>query len=106
MSWVYRPGHPAANENGMVPREIAGDPPKARSALPGPMVISDSIEVRSMVDGRVYDSKSRLRRSYREGSYIEVGNEEQKPVAPPKPDRKAVRDSVRRAAARVGIPTC
>lgn len=103
---VYRPGHPLANSNGMVPRALAGDPPRARSDLSGPMVISDAVEVRSMVDGKVYDSKSRLRRSYRDHGVIEVGNEPLKPKAPPKPDRMAVRDSVRKAASRVGIPTC
>lgn len=104
MPWVYRPGHPSANENGMVPKEIAGPPLVQRSDLPSPMVISDDIEVKSMVDGKVYSSKSALRRSYREGGYIEVGNEEMKPAPKPKPDRKAIRESVRKAASRVGIP--
>lgn len=74
------------------------------SDLPCPTIISDQIELRSMVDNQIYTSKSALRRSYRENGYVEVGNEEQKPKAPFKPDRKAIKDSVRRAASRVGIP--
>lgn len=76
-----------------------------KSDLPFPMIISDQIEVKSMVDGKIYTSKSALRASYRAKGYIEVGNEEQKIPPKPKPDRKAIRDSVRRAASRVGIPT-
>lgn len=37
---------------------------------------TDSMDgVRNPVDGKMYDSKSRLRRSYRENGVIEVGNE-------------------------------
>lgn len=75
----------------------------ARSGLAFPMVISDQIEVKSMVDGQTYTSKSRLRRSYRENGYIEVGNEEQKMPPKPKPDRKAIRESVAKAMNRAGI---
>jgi hypothetical protein len=82
----------------------------ARSRLPCPMLISDQTEpVRSMVDGKTYDSKSALRRTYSpsgnaEGErYNEVGNETQEIPSRPKPDRKAIRESVRRAASRVGI---
>jgi hypothetical protein len=103
MSWVYRPGHPAANENGMVPRDLAGEPVAARSALPGPMVISDAVEVKSMVDGAIYTSKSALRRSYRERGYVEVGNEEMKPRPKPRADRKGIKAAVRRAASQVGL---
>jgi len=110
--WVYRPGHPQADENGMVPKIIAGAPVRAASDLPRPMVISDYTELRSMADGRMYTSKAALRASYlpsgnpQGARYIEVGNEELKPPPPMKPDKKAIRESVRKAAARVGIPTC
>lgn len=78
----------------------------AVSHLPAPMLITDNIELQSQVDGKTYTSKARLRRSYRERGYVEVGNEWlgkdfKKPE--PKVDRKAIRDSVRKAAARVGI---
>ena len=77
-------------------------PPK-RSALAFPMVISDQIEIKSMVDGQTYTSKSALRQSYRAKGYVEVGNEEMKPAPKPKPDRKAIRNSVGKALNRVGI---
>lgn len=102
--WVYRPGHPDANENGMVPKIVA--PALAASSLPRPMVISDYTEVKSMVDGKTYTSKALLRQSYKAKGYVEVGNEELKPPPKPAPDKKAIRESVRKAAARVGIPTC
>lgn len=74
------------------------------SSLPRPMVISDYAgDVKSMVSGKFYDSKSALRREYKERGYIEVGNEEMKVKPPPKPDRRAIRESVAKAAQRVGI---
>lgn len=77
--------------------------PQAVSDLPRPMVISDHMDtVKSMVDGQMYDSKSALRRTYREGGYIEVGNEELKPFRRPEPDAKAIRDSVSRAMTQAG----
>jgi hypothetical protein len=71
-----------------------------RSHLPAPMIQTDNIEVRSMVDGKTYTSKSSLRRSYRQAGYIEVGNEEQKPPKKAPPDRKGISDAVERAFAR------
>jgi hypothetical protein len=103
MSVVYRPGHPLANENGMVEKELAGEPIAARSQLPGPMIISDQIELQAQHDGQIYTSKSALRRSYRQNGYVEVGNEEQKPFVKPKPDRKAIKDAVGKAMNRAGI---
>lgn len=90
-------------------------PPKehiapARSSLPAPMVVGDSIEpTRSMADGKYYTSKSRLRGTYKPNgnpngnSYIEVGTEALKPKEKPKPDRKAINASVEKAFARVGL---
>lgn len=106
MPLVHRPGHPLADEFGMVEKHLAGQPIKTRSSLPCPMIMSDHIEIKSMVDGQTYTSKSALRRSYRENGYIEVGNEEMKPAPKPKPDRKAIRHSVRKALSQVGISTC
>lgn len=79
--------------------------PPARSELPFPMIVSDQIELQSQVDGKIYTSKSALRRSYRERGYVEIGNEELKPKPAFKPDRKAIRNSVGKALAQVGIPT-
>jgi len=105
MSLVHRPNHPDADEFGMVDKAIAGEPTPARSNLPFPMIISDQIELKSMVDGKIYTSKSALRRSYRAKGYDEVGNEwlrnEPKRVEP-KIDRRAIRDTVGRAMTRAG----
>lgn len=77
----------------------------ARSHLPCPYIVGDGIEVKSMVDGKIYTSKAALRRSYREKGYIEVGNEEQKMPPKPKPDRRAIRESIERAFSQTGIAT-
>lgn len=81
----------------------ARDIERARSSLPAPTVIGDSIELKSMVDGKVYTSKAALRASYRAKGYVEVGNERLDPPAKPKPNRKAIRDSAARALSQVGI---
>jgi hypothetical protein len=76
----------------------------ARSKLPFPMVRSDYLpDVKSMVSGKHYDSKSALRAEYRAKGYIEVGNESFKDPPKPKPDRKAIRNTVGKALNRVGI---
>ncbi|WP_157158120.1 hypothetical protein [Bradyrhizobium genomosp. III] len=52
----------------------------ARSELPRPMVISDSLDgIQSMVSGERFDSKAELRRHYRANGMIEVGNDTIKP---------------------------
>lgn len=67
----------------------------AASDLPAPRFFSDSIEVRSMADGKMYTSKSRLRADYKARGVQEIGNE--KPpekrefIRPP-----SVRDDLRR----------
>lgn len=81
-----------------------------RSDLPAPMIMGDSIEpTRSMADGRTYTSKAKLRATYLPGGnpsgsrYLEVGNEKFAPRAKPKPDRRAINESVEKAFAKVGI---
>lgn len=72
----------------------------AQSDLPVPRIISDTMEpVQSMVDGRIYTSKAKIRASYRAAGVVEVGNDPQrmKPKAKTKPDRNAIRQSVRKA---------
>ena len=76
----------------------------ARSGFPCPMVIRDSMDdIQSMADGRIYDSKSALRRSYTaEGNpqgrdYQEIGGTEIEPAGRASVDKKAVRDAVDKA---------
>jgi hypothetical protein len=49
--------------------------PPARSALPRPYVISDTMEPTEQVDGRFYTSKSQFRATGRALGLIEVGND-------------------------------
>lgn len=69
------------------------------------MVIGDTMEdgVQSQLDGKIYTSKSELRKTYRKAGVLEVGNDPQrfKPFVKPKPDRKAIKTAVEKAAARV-----
>ena len=47
-----------------------------RSDLAAPMVIRDGMDaVQSMLDGQMYESKSSLRRTYRQAGVVEVGND-------------------------------
>lgn len=76
----------------------------ARSGFPCPMVIRDNIDgLQSMADGRVYDSKSALRRSYTaDGNpqgrdYQEIGGMEIEPAGRASVDKKALRDAVDKA---------
>lgn len=75
----------------------------ARSSLPCPRIMSDAMEpVQSMLDGKMYDSKSALRATYRANNCIEVGNDPQR-FAPRKKkqvDRKAVKTALDIAQAR------
>ena len=78
-------------------------PPK-RSDLKAPMLIRDSCDpVQSMLDGKYYDSKSTLRRTYKQAGVTEVGNDKPPPFKKPRPDRKAMKAAVRKAASRVGL---
>lgn len=75
-----------------------------RGAHPAPRVIADTMDpVRSMLDGRYYDSKSTLRRTYREGGVIEVGNDVPTKQPPKKHDRQGVKAAVHRAFSQVGF---
>ena len=63
--------------------------PVAASHLPRPYVISDQLpDLRGMHDGKFYDSKSKLRRSYRAAGVIELGSDA--PTTPAPPQRKRV----------------
>ncbi|MEH3108987.1 MAG: hypothetical protein PGN22_02650 [Agrobacterium cavarae] len=86
------------------PLECLAVPPQGASdALPVPNFISDTMEpVQSMLDGRHYSSKSALRATYKAAGVTEVGNDPARlrPRRKPKPDRKAIRDSIEKATAR------
>lgn len=80
------------------------DPEPARSDLSAPYYISDIMPaVQSMGNGKMYESKSEMRKHYKRDGLIEVGNDPARHVKfkRPAPDRKAMRDSIRKAAARV-----
>lgn len=75
-----------------------------RSALPCPMIIRDGMaSTQSMADGRVYDSKSALRRSYTaEGNpqgrdYTEIGGSEIEPAGHAAVDKAGIRDALEKS---------
>ena len=75
MTWIYRPNHPQANENGMVDRSIVG----GQSPEIALYVISDTISgTWHPGDGKFYDSKSNFRKTTKSLGAIEVGNEQQR----------------------------
>jgi hypothetical protein len=78
--------------------------PQARSdAIPVPMFISDTMDaVKSMADGKYYDSKSAIRAGYKAGGYVEVGNDTShlKPRQETRPDPAHINDAVEKAVAR------
>jgi hypothetical protein len=73
----------------------------ARSSLPMPLIISDSMPAAEHVDGKFYESKSAFRRVTKARGLIEVGNDPARHRKPAKPDRdKAIDASIERAFAR------
>lgn len=92
--FVYRPKHPDADENGMVPLSIAGPKQLAR---PAPGVISDMMNpVKHHGTGRVIDSKSRFRADTKASGCIEIGNEPIRPRHPIRLDRRERREAIQR----------
>ena len=78
-------------------------PAAKRSDLPCPRLMSDSMPpVQSQVDGRMYDSKSAIRASYRAHGVEEIGNDPArlKPFVRPKTDRREIKQTVEKAVAR------
>lgn len=82
--------------------------PPPRSELGAPFLISDNLEsigglngLQCQVSGKFFTSKKLMRDEYRARGVVEMGND--KPPSPkrPKPDRKAIRDAVKRAAWQV-----
>lgn len=102
MSWIYRPNHPLANENGMIERHLVDDGPVASSSLPRPYVVSDSLGggVKHLATGQILDSKSAHRRLNKELGLVELGNEKEahlKQPAPPKLDKRQRKNDIRKA---------
>lgn len=75
-----------------------------RSDLPCPRLAGDVMTpVQSMLDGKMYDSKSALRATYRAAGVTEIGNDPArlKPRTKKPIDDKVIADTVEKAAARV-----
>ena len=73
----------------------------ARSRLPCPHVISDTMDAVEQVDGKFYTSKRQFRAVGRSLGLTEVGNEKQKPKVR-ETDTKAVRQA-RQAAVKIAV---
>jgi hypothetical protein len=79
-----------------------------RSDLSAPMLICDTMEpVQSQLDGQMYDSKAKLRATYKQAGMVEVGNDssvtDPKPFKRPKPKREEVKAAVGKAFSRAGL---
>jgi hypothetical protein len=90
--------------------EVANWPANHTQPLAAPSVIRDDMPpTRSMVDGSIHESKRGIRKTYEpsgnaEGvKYTEVGNDPARlgPRRKPKPDPKAVRESLAKAQAKL-----
>lgn len=79
-----------------------------RANLATPGLILDTMQpIQSQLDGKTYDSKAALRRTYKQAGVVEIGNDSSvmnpKPPKRPKVDRKAVANTVDKAFARAGF---
>jgi len=82
--------------------------PDNRSHLTAPMIVTDTMKpVQSMLDGKMYDSKSKLRSTYKAAGMVELGNDSSvtkpTPLKRQKPDRKKIRDTIDKSFSRVGL---
>lgn len=97
-TYLYRPDHPEASENGFVERSKAYATICKTDTV---HVISDTMDLtRHMADGRYYDSKSQYRKVTRANNCVEVGNDTAallKPRQTRMPDAGRRRDDIRRA---------
>lgn len=83
---VYRPDHPMANENGMVPKRLVPPP----GVDPRLYVITDGMQPTwHPATGEVFESKAAFRAATRASGCIEVGNEPLASRPRPKPPRAA-----------------
>jgi hypothetical protein len=77
--------------------------PDRVSDFPCPRIAGDSMApVQSMLDGKMYDSKSALRATYKAAGVTEVGNDPArlKTRQKPKVDKQSIKDSLDKAEAR------
>jgi len=90
---------------GLVPAEEYVRPTPKRSLLPAPHLLRDEMPpVQSMLDGKLYDSKSRLRQTYRAAGVVEVGNDvPTAPPAPKRPRREDIKAAVGKAFSKAGL---
>lgn len=97
MSFVYRPGHRKANENGMVDSRFVA--PKGTPARH--YVIGDEMPpTRHMATGEMFTSKAKFRQRTRDVGCVEVGNDRQAMPRERKAiplDRGARREAIRRS---------
>lgn len=103
--WVFDAKDPGEGLGGkpLTILSLFGDTPRALATSKDG---SDTMDpVKSMLDGKTYDSKSALRATYKAGGVEEVGNDpsihRMKPV--PRSDPKKIEESVHKAFARVGL---
>ena len=102
---AYKAGYDAIDWRPLPPVDKPIRQRGARSGFPCPMVIRDSMDgdLQSMADGKWYDSKSALRRSYTpDGNpqgrdYQEIGGTEIEPAGRASVDKKALQDAVDKA---------
>lgn len=93
--YVYRPKHPDADGNGMVPLSIAGPRQTYGNA---PNVISDTMApVKHHATGAIIDSKARFRADTKASGCVEVGNEAIKPRTPIKLEKRDRREAIQKA---------
>lgn len=91
-----------AGDGRQVYRKIP-EPNRSRSDIACPMLIRDDMPPTEHVDGRFYESKSAFRKVTRQRGFIEVGDDKSRFDMAPRQqsNRKAVKDAVERARARV-----
>ena len=80
-----------------------GNHRKPFEALAAPNFVSDTMDgLQSQASGKMYDSKSELRKEYKALGMAEVGNDSSRlrPKKKDKPDRKKIHDAVQKAKAR------
>ncbi len=94
-SWVYRPKHPKANQNGMIESHLA----EPKGSDPRFYVISDEMPLlRHMGDGKMYSSKAKFRQATKAVGCVEIGNDPAiaRPRKPIPLSRERRRDDIRR----------
>jgi hypothetical protein len=92
MSWIYRPNHPNANENGMIERHLVHEDKPWTVA-----VISDTmVPLKHHGTGKVIDSKRAFSAETRAAGMVELGNEPIRPREPIKLDKRQRVEDIKR----------